>query len=202
MNDRTLAKLLDRIDNRWPYEARVGTHQEWLEALAHVEPKYARRAFDKLANGAGSAPTAEGLAELAGNLRRHDTWADAAKLEPLPETGWAPLTRKARFRLGPAGHTFWTLTGLVGLRDRLRCPSCTAVGTWKPHGDPLSRIRYGDRPVRRWMCKFCGRYEGPEGITRAWPRSETKVWVVEAPDFTDRELTPLELIAPTWPWRG
>jgi hypothetical protein len=203
MNERTLTKLLRRIDDHWPGEHRAGTPGEWLEQLAHVLPTHANRAVAHLAAQGGAAPTAELIAELAAAYRTEEAWARAAKLEPLPETGWVPLTWRAQVRRFPLVHGLWNLTHRIGLRDRLRCPSCTAVGTWKPYGDLWSRIKDGDRPVRRWLCKNCGRYEGPEGITRAWPRKATKVWVVESPELTDRDPTPYETLRDlgAWPWR-
>jgi rubredoxin len=202
MNDRTLTRLRRRVARQWPHKPLDGTHQEWLETLAHVLPKEARRAVVALSDQGAPAPTPQQIVERVAQIREAAKAVSEAKREYLPDEGYAQLTLKVRLRLNPIVHSFWNMTKWVGMRDRLRCPSCHAVGTWKPHGDLVSRIRYGDRPVRRWMCKWCGRYEGPEGVTKAWPRSETKVWVVEAPDFKDREPTPRELVAPTWPWRG
>jgi len=62
-------------------------------------------------------------------------------------------------------HQLWDFSRLVGMRDRLRCPGCGAVGTWKPHGGWLDRE--DARKVRRWLCKWCGLYDGPEGTTGA-----------------------------------
>lgn len=45
---------------------------------------------------------------------------------------------------------------VFGVRDRLRCPCCKAIGTWKPHGgffDSSDTYR-----VPRWLCKWCGLY--------------------------------------------
>lgn len=65
----------------------------------------------------------------------------------------------------PIWHQVMDFSRLVGLRDRLRCPYCDAVGTWKPHGGWLD---FADqRKVRRWLCKFCGAYRGPEGFRQA-----------------------------------
>lgn len=47
------------------------------------------------------------------------------------------------------------------LRGRLRCPACGVVGTWKPYG-----YWWRDRDVRRWLCKWCGFYDGTDG--RFW----------------------------------
>lgn len=58
-------------------------------------------------------------------------------------------------------HFFYDCLRFIGMRDRLRCPSCHSVGTWKPHGGVLDK---GDvRKVKRWLCKWCGFYLGPEG---------------------------------------
>jgi hypothetical protein len=43
-------------------------------------------------------------------------------------------------------------------RDRLRCPTCRKVGTWKPRG-PVGRAD-GRIIKRRWLCKWCGAYDG------------------------------------------
>lgn len=59
-------------------------------------------------------------------------------------------------------HQLWDFSRVFGLRDRLRCPQCRAVGTWKPHGGWLDT--QDERKVRRWMCKWCGHYLGPEGV--------------------------------------
>lgn len=48
------------------------------------------------------------------------------------------------------------VTRVTGTRNRLRCPRCHAIGTWKPHGgilEPLSNYH-----VPRWLCKWCGLY--------------------------------------------
>jgi hypothetical protein len=95
------------------------------------------------------------------------------------------------------------------LRDRLRCPTCGAVGTWKPHGT-LRERRNGDRPVRRWMCKWCGYYHGPEGELRAFPDHERGAWTLarpfdpiaqDPPGPTPDEIIKREM-GKTWPWRG
>lgn len=53
-------------------------------------------------------------------------------------------------------HQLWDFARLLGLRDRLRCPRCRAVGSYKPHGGWLDT---GDkRGIRRWLCKWCGYY--------------------------------------------
>jgi hypothetical protein len=103
----------------------------------------------------------------------------------------------------------YDLLRYIGLRDRLRCPSCRAVGTFKPHGGMADR-RQGDlRGERRWLCKWCGFYIGPEGVLRAWPHPVQRVWVLPEPYYADvgePGPTPADVISAemgrTWPWRG
>lgn len=120
-----------------------------------------------------------------------------------------------RFRSSTLGHELLYALRVVGLRDRYRCPGCQAVGTWKPHGGFLDGIYdrvHGERNtrlVRRWVCKYCGRYEGPEGLLRAWPDTERGWWVLPppydplsgAPEMTPKEAVELNL-DDVWPWRG
>lgn len=109
--------------------------------------------------------------------------------------GW-----RARFRLNVVVHEAWSSLRFVGMRDRLRCPRCTAVGTWKPHGY-WSAKRAGDRPVRRWLCKCCGLYNGPEGTVTCWPDRESGAWALPV---GEPQTTPWEVLAveQVWPWRG
>lgn len=116
-----------------------------------------------------------------------------------------PLTARERLRLNPFVHEmlFW-LTYLTGMRTRLRCPHCMAVGTFKMHGPFIAQL-HGDRPARRWMCKWCGYYLGPEGRVQAFPSSKTGAWAL--PELgVEREPTPAEAtrdrIGPVWPWWG
>lgn len=85
--------------------------------------------------------------------------------------------------LFPVAHELAGALRLVGLRDRLRCPECKRVGTFKPHGTWWDRWRDGDRQVRRWLCKWCGFYVGPEGTIYAFPSRRTGCWVL--PGWTD-----------------
>lgn len=80
--------------------------------------------------------------------------------------------------MNPIIHQLFDFLRVLGMRDRLRCPECGAVGTWKPHGGWLDRT--DERRVRRWLCKWCGYYVGPEGEKQAAPGPE--VWdSVQAP---------------------
>ncbi len=117
-----------------------------------------------------------------------------------------PLTPRERLRMQPLVHEFWSALRIVGLRDRLRCPQCSSVGTWKPHGAWWDQRRYGDRPARRWMCKFCGYYNGPEGTVTAWPDPEAGCWALPHPETGERGPTPYESLRDhlghAWPWYG
>lgn len=90
-------------------------------------------------------------------------------------------------------HRICDLGRIVGMRDRLRCPKCKAVGTWKPHGGWLDHD--DARKVRRWMCKWCGHYIGPEGIRTVGINFEKGYW-----DF-DQEYRPSEHVKGR-PWFG
>lgn len=114
--------------------------------------------------------------------------------------------------LNPVLHELACALRWVGLRDRLRCPGCRRIGTWKPHGDVYSRMNDHDRSVRRWLCKWCGRYEGPEGVLKAFPSKVTGAWALEGwKDDKGEELpvepTPEEAVLaaygrPVNPWAG
>lgn len=108
-------------------------------------------------------------------------------------------------------HFLFDLLRIVGLRDRLRCPRCKAVGTWKPHGGWLDRE--DRRGVRRWMCKWCGLYRGPErGEESVVPSPEMGVWIllssIEDGEYTQDHYTPSQVHREwygecgVWPWRG
>ena len=99
-------------------------------------------------------------------------------------------------------HQCCDLLRIVGLRSRLRCPNCHKIGTFKPHGAWLDF--FDERGVRRWLCKWCGYYRGPEG--QMWARvSRNKKWWL-LPDDPDWEggTTPRDIML-EWevdPWRG
>jgi rubredoxin len=100
-------------------------------------------------------------------------------------------------------HTAAEALRFVGLRDRLRCPSCHAVGTFKPHGSIIDRE--DRRRVRRWLCKWCGYYLGPEGRRVAYCDPVAREW--RLPENTESRTTPSRAIAGSqipnaWPWRG
>lgn len=92
------------------------------------------------------------------------------------------------------------------LRDRMRCPRCRAVGTWKPHGGFFDKLDV--KRKRRWLCKWCGLYVGPEGTQTAYPG--TSVWQLVEDDqpIFERPETVLILFyhragaSAVWPWRG
>lgn len=122
-----------------------------------------------------------------------------------PESVWHPLTWRERFRLLPGIHDLWFLTYYIGVRDRLRCPRCKAVGTWKPHGSLLERWFYKDIAVRRWLCKWCGHYTGPRGRVVAYADMESRAWAIPEPGVP-RQSTPAEVLrehmGKWWPWHG
>lgn len=114
------------------------------------------------------------------------------------------------WRLWPFTHEVYDVVArLTGLRDRLRCPACSSVGTWKPHGGWADRRAGDTRAVRRWLCKWCGHYLGPEGVLQAFPDPAQGCWVLPRPHYPDSPdplPTPAEVLrthmARTWPWRG
>lgn len=120
---------------------------------------------------------------------------------------WHPLTRRERLRLLPGIHDLWfVLTYYTGIRDRLRCPSCRAVGTWKMHGSWIEHKVYGDIAVRRCLCKWCGYYTGPRGRVVAYVDMDSRVWATPEPE-AERGLTPMEAVEErmggrVWPWFG
>jgi len=54
-------------------------------------------------------------------------------------------------------HQICDAARIFGIRDRLRCPECKSVGTWKPHGGWFDNSKASGR---RWLCKWCGHYVG------------------------------------------
>ena len=117
-------------------------------------------------------------------------------------------------------HQFFDFTRLIGLRDRLRCPKCKAVGTFKPHGGFLD---FEDLlKVRRWMCKWCGYYLGPEGVRQVCPNLLKGCWTIRHSAFPDlgdvetpqkvfesnyetvEKMTDMRSNKPykVWPWKG
>jgi hypothetical protein len=121
-----------------------------------------------------------------------------------------PCTFRERLLLSPPIHAVAYALRWVGLRGRLRCPLCKAVGTWKPHGTLTARWRDHDRPVRRWLCKWCGHYLGPEGALHCFPDPARGCWVLPHPFDPDSPVVPCatpqdavaERLGKTWPWRG
>ena len=114
-------------------------------------------------------------------------------------------------------HQFFDFVRLVGLRDRLRCPHCKAVGTWKPHGGWLDKLldwwSGADVAVtafgavyatnRRWLCKFCGYNIHAGGEVVCAPNDRTKVWnVVGSDSLPTPEKAILQVCGSVWPWKG
>ena len=113
----------------------------------------------------------------------------------LPSTGKQALGK--HWRLNIAVHTFFDAMKWVGLRDRLRCPACKAIGTWKPHGGILDRE--DTRRVRRWLCKWCGHYIGPEGTLVAY--AGNPAWQLGKGD-TPKSVVLAHFSRDINPWRG
>ena len=108
---------------------------------------------------------------------------------------------------------------LIGMRDRLRCPKCKAVGTWKPHGGWCDRsydwwtsyaalqavfaLGAGYAADRRWICKYCGYTHDKNGEHIGAPSGKTKVWAERDEHSLPTPKEAVEkLCGTTWPWRG
>ena len=101
---------------------------------------------------------------------------------------------------------FYVILVLTGMRERMRCPACQAVGTYKLH-PPCVGSRGQPRPFR-WLCKWCGFYKGPEGKGRlCYPSRSERVWaffddaLLDTSKETPQDVLRREL-AWVWPWRG
>ena len=140
---------------------------------------------------ADTVPSAPGLAPPRDGYYLSGTSHNFAPPGPLKELQ-VPLRRGFGWVFR---HFCCDLLRLVGMRDRLRCPRCSAVGTWKPHGGWLDRE--DDRKVRRWMCKWCGYYQGPEWTTRV--TLGERCWELCLDGKPD---TPMIRSAGANPWRG
>lgn len=98
----------------------------------------------------------------------------------------------------------WLFLIVTRLRDRLRCPACGAVGTYKLHA--ACKGNRGQDVPWRWLCKFCGYYKSSEksGFL-CYPSGKDRVWAFldDAEKLGDTDTrTPKEIIHPVWPWRG
>ena len=96
-------------------------------------------------------------------------------------------------------HQLWDLSRLLGIRNRLRCPHCHAIGTWKPHGGWID-VALGDLASRRWLCKWCGFYQSTSRTCMCFPSNMFSAWSL--PEATDLSKTPQQLSYPWFPWRG
>src|SRR3972149_8393302 len=85
-------------------------------------------------------------------------------------------------------HEIFCLSRFLFIRDRLRCPVCKKVGTWKPH-----------RPPRRWLCKWCGYYVDIRGDAWTYPCAEKRVWMLRP---KKKRRTPRERMRTPDPWAG
>jgi hypothetical protein len=127
---------------------------------------------------------------------REDARADGPAARGWPHRAGVIDYQAPRKNLSRIWHQFYDALRFVGLRDRLRCPSCSSVGTWKPHGGWFDVE--DKRKVRRWLCKWCGYYVGPEGQKRALVQPDFgRVW-----ELQDRGTTPKDLSRGLNPWSG
>lgn len=103
-------------------------------------------------------------------------------------------------------HQFVDTLRFVGLRDRLRCPKCQAVGTYKPHGGWFD-IEDKFLGIRRWICKWCGYYKGMDGKVDFCVVGATS-WILSKHTPPGQQLyTPKEVVTQHWrkpvnPWHG
>lgn len=95
-------------------------------------------------------------------------------------------------------HQIVDFSRIIGLRNRLRCPECKAVGTYKPHGGWLD---WEDtRGIRRWLCKWCGFYHDASG--RQWAVLGRGQWEL-VKDYPDAgATTPQHMVGSVNPWNG
>lgn len=80
----------------------------------------------------------------------------------------------------------WWYCRRLKTRGKLRCPACGVYGTWKPYG----LFSWQDRLVRRWLCKWCGFYDGTDGRFWAYMDSNVGTWVLapQPGDISHREF--------------
>jgi hypothetical protein len=100
-------------------------------------------------------------------------------------------------------YPVWAFLIVTRLRDRVRCPNCTAVGTYKLHA-PIANGNNGDYRPFRWLCKYCGYYRGPEGTGRlCYPSKRFKSWHFVSDSKDEDVSTPYDMVRKdVWPWRG
>lgn len=113
-------------------------------------------------------------------------------------------------------HQCFDFLYLIKLRDRLRCPKCRSVGTFKPHGGWLDRIYewwtefaktlkpgVPHATTRRWVCKYCGFVRCDIGELYGAPNKVKGVWDQKCADSLPTPKEAVEtLCGTTWPWRG
>ena len=66
------------------------------------------------------------------------------------------------------------------IRSRRSCPNCKGIGTWKCYGGPFRpKIDQKPGPSRRWLCKYCGKYDGEDyGESWAFADRDRGCWTV------------------------
>ena len=116
----------------------------------------------------------------------------------------------------------WLFLIVTRLRDRLRCPKCKAVGTYKLHAPSLGEET---EPPWRWLCKYCGYYRDKNGKRWCVPSPTFGCWIFKDQKEGYKGKTPLETVRDgsvadyqtacltadleelkpgytVWPWRG
>lgn len=107
------------------------------------------------------------------------------------------LLYRIKFIVKAIGSDMLALPIARFFRDRLRCPKCKAIGTFKPYGGLFDRLFYTFTPSRkmkkhgrpfkkrlrtffnhkvRFVCKWCGYFEGWHGIEDCCINIESGVW--------------------------
>lgn len=93
----------------------------------------------------------------------------------------------------------WLLKWMLLYRWRRRhtCPACGAVGTWKPYGR-----WWKDRDCKRWLCKWCGFYDGVDERTWCVIDKAQGCWV-KAESCPQGTTPQREALVGGWnPWAG
>lgn len=193
-------------------EEKTGAPAETPAEVNPVAEDAARESKDD-GDGGGTdeTPPRAGCEECA---KREDLVVKARKDALAAGTPFMPLRRQHRLLLSaPVHDAVFTVSLLTGARRRLSCPQCHAVGTFKPHGGLANFIldyreadkqqpKWPTRMVRRWLCKNCGYYIGPEGLTTHCFVDE--VWRLPGQDGWESAKTPRAILRENKvdPWWG
>lgn len=91
----------------------------------------------------------------------------------------------------------WLFLIVTRLRDRLRCPRCGAVGTYKLH-TPVTYPECVPGPPWRWLCKYCGYYRDSDGERNCRPSPDLGCWIFADQKEGIKGNTPWEMVY----WQG